>query len=351
MGSPVIRTLFIGGGTPSSIPSPDLSDFLCKLLAITGNISLESTIEVNPETVTIELLSVLSKNGINRISVGIQSLDNSILTTLGRNTDVETTLEALNIIKNYWTGSFSADLINTVPGQSVPGALLDISRIINFNPEHISLYNLTFEPSTKLYNLLKSGKLEPIGESEDSLMQIKSLELLESNNFKRYEISNFAKKGKESLHNLNYWNMGSYLGVGPSAASTLMTSQGPVRIEYKRSLSDFLQNSAIENRVVIENIKPESFLLEHLMMGFRLKKGIDILHINNIFKMNIEVYLKPLYQQWGKLLKTGKGSIHLTKEGLSLLNPFLIDIAALINKNNLHINAKEINWPILTAHF
>lgn len=345
LGSPEIKTLFIGGGTPTAISVDLLADFLNRLNKLFCNSPNETTIELNPETVTEELLKILNGNGIKRVSVGVQSLDDEILKTLGRNTDAITTLNALETIKDTWKGSVSFDLINAVPGQTVDSALSDIKRINGFEPDHISLYSLTFEPSTKLYTLLESGKLEIIKESVDSDMQQKSLDLLESSGFGRYEISNYAKEGKQSMHNLNYWEMGSYIGVGPSAASTLMTADGPVRLVYKRSVLDFSESSSFEERIELEYIKPESFLLEHLMMGFRLLEGIKTEHLNNVFRMNIKNYLEPLFDSWRGKLVIGNKSIHLTKEGLSLLNPFLLDIASLIGSNPPGISGKKINWP------
>lgn len=351
IGSPIIRTLFIGGGTPSSIPSPIFSSFLNELNQITGNSVIESTVELNPETVTEKLLYILKNNSINRISVGVQSLNDNILKTLGRNTNVKNTTEALTLIKNYWTGSFSVDLINTVPGQTVKSALEDINKVRNFNPDHISLYNLTFEPSTELYSKLRSGKIREIKETIDLEMQIKSIDLLKSYGYERYEVSNFAQKGKKSLHNLNYWDMGSYLGIGPSAASTLLSDKGPVRLEYERSISDFISTKNINERIDIEYIGLDSFLLEHLMMGFRLKKGINITKINNIFKIDIENFLKPLKTKWNDFLIFKRDSIYLSSKGIKFLNPFLLDIAALIEDEKTNITNKEINWPILTAQF
>lgn len=338
--------MFIGGGTPSSIPEDILSCFLSGIDRIISGSVFESTIELNPETVTRGLLDILSANGINRLSIGVQSLDDNILKTLGRNTDSETTLKALEIIKEYWPHSLSFDLINAVPGQTVDGALSDIRNINKFEPDHISMYSLTFEPSTKLYTMIKTGNLKKLEESVDMDMQSKSVELLEFLGYIRYEISNFAKEGKKSIHNLNYWKMGSYAGVGPSAVSTLMTERGPIRIENRRSVSDFLNISSFSSRVDIEYIKPDSFLLEHLMMGFRLLNGIDKENINTIFKMNIENYLEPIFERWQSKLIIKKKSIHLTEEGLSLLNPFLVDIASLIYNNPLYISSKEINWPL-----
>jgi len=345
MGSPVVRTLFIGGGTPGSIPSLLLADFLIKVCQITGNSAIETTIELNPETVTKELLDILENNCINRISIGVQSLDDRILHTLGRNTDALTTQKGLEIIKINWKGSLSVDLINAVPGQTVDSSLTDIERVHTFKPDHISLYSLTFEPSTKLYTLLQSGKITPLSESVDLVMQKESLKLLETLGYNRYEISNFAKKEKESLHNLNYWKMGSYLGIGPSAASTLVTSTGPVRIIYKRSISNFIKSSTFKERTDLEYITPDSFLLEHLMMGFRLLEGVKTDHIKNVFGIDLKEYLNPLFIKWKEMLIIENSSIGLTNKGLSLLNPFLIDIAALIADNPLQISVKDINWP------
>lgn len=302
--------------------------------------------ELNPETVNKDLLRILSANGINRISVGVQSLDDRILRTLGRNTDALTTQKGLEIIRKNWKKSFSADLINAVPGQTVDSSLTDIERVNRFKPDHISLYSLTFEPSTKLYTMLQAGKITQLSESIDLVMQQESLKLLEALGYNRYEISNFAKKGKESLHNLNYWKMGTYLGMGPSAASTLMTSAGPVRIIYKRSISNFLKSSSYEERTDFEYLEPDSFLLEHLMMGFRLLEGVKTDHIKNVFGIDLKEYLNPMFIRWKEMLIIEKNYIRLANKGLSLLNPFLIDIAAVIDNNPLRISGKDINWPL-----
>ena len=351
IGSPKIKTLFIGGGTPSSIPILLLEDFLGRLNGIIEDLSIESTIELNPETVTIDLLRVLFNNRINRISLGVQSLDDMVLNTLGRNTTREKTLYALDIIKKHWPGLFSIDLINAVPGQTIEKALSDISKINFFSPDHVSLYSLTFEPGTELYRLLAKGQIISILENTDNLMQKESISLLKSFGFNRYEISNYSKNGMESLHNLNYWKMGSYLGAGPAAASTLLDNSGPVRIIFKPDTSLFISSAPFSVRTEFESISKESFLLEHLMMGFRLLEGIDIKHINYVFNIDIKVFLTPLFKKWDKILLFNKESIFLTENGLFLLNPFLIDVASLIDEQCFGIVDKEINWPILTAQF
>ncbi len=345
IGNPEIRTLFIGGGTPSSVPLNLLEEFLSKLFDIIKSKPDESTIEINPETINRELLETLSGNGIERLSIGVQSLKDRILDTLGRNTDVITTRKGLETVKNNWNGGLSIDLINTVPGQSLGSALSDITEINKFNPDHISLYNLTFEKSTKLYTMLKSGKIEELSESTDRIMQRESFRLLESLGYRHYEISNFAKKGKESLHNINYWKMGPYLGTGPSAASTLMTVKGPVRIVYRRSISDFIETSSIDKRTDFEYLEPDSFFLEHLMMGFRLIDGVQTNRIENVFNIDLKKYMEPMLNKWGGNLIFKKDSIRLTEKGLSLLNPFLVDIASLIDRNSSGRYRDKINWP------
>ncbi len=266
--------------------------------------------------------------------------------TLGRNTDAFTTQKGLEVINKNWEESFSVDLINTVPGQSVDSALSDIKNVNDFEPDHISLYSLSFEPSTKLYTLLQAGKITSVSESVDLDMQKESIQLLESFGYKRYEISNYTKKEKQSLHNLNYWKMGSYLGIGPSAASTLLTNTGPVRLEYKRSIANFVSELSLKDRMYIEYIKPKSFLLEHFMMGFRLVNGIDKEHISSVFNINVEKYLEPVLNIWKDKLILSQNSIRLNNSGLSLLNLFLSDIAGLIESNPVKISGKGINWPL-----
>jgi coproporphyrinogen III oxidase-like Fe-S oxidoreductase len=283
--------------------------------------------------------------------LGVQSLNDEILKTLGRNTDTKTTNKALVLIQRYWKGTFNADLINSVPGQSVSSALNDINEINKFEPDHISLYNLTFEKSTKLYSQLETGLIHTIPEPIEELMQKESILLLQNLGYKRYEISNYAKPGKQSLHNINYWEMGSYIGIGPSAASTLLTGNGPVRMIYKASTLEFLKTQNRSKGIEIELLSPESFLLEHLMMGFRLLKGISISHINKIFKLDINYILNFLPGQWKNKLIITETNIYLNNEGLSLLNPFLVEIASLIGKKSSELCKLKINWPILTAHF
>ncbi len=317
-----------------------------KLGVVLKNTPKEYTIEINPETVSKKLLDILTINKINRVSVGVQSLNDRILTTLGRNTNREITFRALETIKRYWKGAFSVDLINAVPGQTIKMALSDIKKINIFSPDHISLYSLTFEPDTQLYSLLESGKINALPENIDTEMQKKSINLLKTLGYKRYEISNYSNEGKESLHNLNYWKMGTYLGTGPSAASTLLSENGPVRFKNIPDTSAFFSSVPLKERMEIDLISKESFLLEHLMMGFRLIKGIDITHINNIFNIDLKRFLEPLNNKWGKVLVTGEDSIFLTEKGLSLLNPFLVDVAELIDSQSYKLTAANITWPV-----
>ncbi len=345
LGNPIVETLFIGGGTPSVVPLTILSKFLFALKKMTEGRIIEYTMELNPETVYPELLKTLEYYSINRLSIGIQSLDDQILKILGRNTNRETSTRALETIGKNWKGSVNVDLINSVPGQNVKSALKDIAYIAKISPDHISLYNLTFEKSTKLHSLLEQGKLIPLSESVDSAIQIESSSLLESLGYKQYEVSNYSVEGRESLHNLNYWNMGAYLGIGPSGASTLMSRNGPVRIEQLRSTKEYLKPVSFYKRSNIEILLPGSFLLEHFMMGFRLFKGLDIIDINNIFNTDIFTYLHPVFKKWNSQLLFNGSRVSLNKQGILKLNSFLLDIAAHIDENPLNIQGSEINWP------
>ena len=205
-----IPTVYIGGGTPTSMPLP----LLDKLLSFVGKLPLEDgaecTIEANPETVTPDLLALLSSSCINRLSLGIQSFSNSTLKILGRHCDFKTNFIKLELIKARWQGQLSLDLISSIPGQAVSESIEDIDTAVSFKPDHISLYALTLEEGTPLARLY-SDNLDAI---DDNVWIIAS-DHLEVSGYHRYEVSNFALSGHQSRHNTRYWKLLPYIGTLP----------------------------------------------------------------------------------------------------------------------------------------
>jgi len=212
--NPVYETLFIGGGTPPR-PSEKQLDYLFASVyrcAERKNLK-EITIEANPETLTGKKARVLKINA-DRVSMGAQSFNNKFLKELGRVHDSAAVLKAADILKQNGIDNFNIDLMFGIPGQAVTDVIYDIKAAVKLNPSHISFYMLTLYENTPYAESAK-----PPQDSILAQMYEKGVEALEAEGYRQYEISNFAKPGKKCLHNLNYWGMGHYIGIGTSASS------------------------------------------------------------------------------------------------------------------------------------
>ncbi len=338
---PHIETIFIGGGTPGSLPLSLLDSFLSKLTKIITDKGGEFTIEVNPEDVTKNLLEILERRGVNRLSMGVQSLNEKLLTVLGRNTGSKRTREALDCIQKYWKGQKNFDIITCVPGQQKKDTLHDLKTIMKYHPDHISLYTLTFEKGTPLFEHLHNGRMTKLSELFETELYEESLEFLESSGYYRYEISNFAKKGCESTHNMRYWEMKPYFGAGPAAVSTVLQRAVPVRIENPRDIDIFLKGKETNWGSSLEILEPSTFFFEHLMTGFRLSKGVDFEKISKIFSVDALSLFPRTFSSWNSFLHENGPFLSLTKKGMNLLDAFLTDLAG-------ELDASRINtcrWP------
>ncbi len=335
-----IRSLFIGGGTPSSLPLPLLDWFLGSLTDILPSAGTEFTVEINPEDASEPLFEVLEKHGVDRLSMGVQSLNEETLRMLGRNASAEDTRKALKLAAGRWKGRRNFDLITSVPGQSRDNTIEDLKRVLSFNPDHISLYTLTFEENTPITGRLKKGLIKKQPEESEIRTYDAAIDLLEDEGLYRYEISNFSVPGSESVHNTAYWELRPYFGAGPSAVSTVSSPEGPLRIENPRSIESFLSEKP-EGRITVELIAPESFLLEHLLAGFRLVRGIRVDRIEEVFGIDFPEYFSRTLNRWEKHLSPDDGCLSLDRDGLRLLDSFLSDLAAEIEVGTV----KECRWP------
>ncbi|MBO7429396.1 MAG: radical SAM family heme chaperone HemW [Spirochaetia bacterium] len=318
-----IPTVYIGGGTPTSLPLPLLE----KLLASVGNLPLEEdsecTIEANPETVTPELLALLSGSCINRLSLGIQSFSNSTLKTLGRHCDFKTNFLKLEVIQRLWKGQLSLDLISSVPGQSLSDSISDIDTAISFGPDHISLYALTLEDGTPL-----AWSYDPDSQAIDDNVWILAADHLEISGYRRYEVSNFALPGHQSEHNTRYWKLLPYIGTGPGGVSTLHTGErGLFRIANLPDLERYLSSDGLLCGAETEEITGKSYIFEYLMMGFRMTAGILKSDFLATFGMELSEVIPETLAEWKNkgLASETDEAVNLTKEGLLFLNQFLLD--------------------------
>lgn len=214
-----IRTVYFGGGTPSLLPPKKLISLLNMVLPQGNDGEIEVTLEANPGTTKFEDLEELKEGGFNRISLGIQSFKDEELSFLGR---IHSSKEGEEAFKNARKAGFkniNLDLIYGIPGQSLGDFLYSLNRAISLNPEHLSLYCLSIERGTPLYLRVKSGEIRPLRDDQVAMMYHTSHRLLSSNGYEHYEISNFAKPGFRSRHNMVYWTYGEYLGLGLKAVS------------------------------------------------------------------------------------------------------------------------------------
>ena len=318
-----IPTVYIGGGTPTSLPLP----LLDKLLAFVGKLPLEEsaecTIEANPETVSLDLLALLGSSCINRLSLGIQSFSDTTLETLGRHCNARTALKALELVRNRWHGQLSLDLISSVPYQTVSDSISDIDTAISFSPDHISLYALTLEEGTPLAKRYGSD-LDAI----DDNVWILAADHLEISGYRRYEISNFALPGHQSKHNTRYWKLLPYIGTGAGGVSTLHDSTDSLfRIANVPDLERYLDSDGLLCGAECEEIKGKSYIFEYLMMGFRMTAGISKADFRTTFGREITEVIPETLAEWknrGFVMETDK-AVALNKPGLLLLNQFLVD--------------------------
>jgi oxygen-independent coproporphyrinogen-3 oxidase len=276
-----IASVFFGGGTPSLWEPRELGRVLAAIRrAFRDDASREAsgevevTVECNPTSFDRERAQALLDAGVNRVSIGVQSLDERRLAFLGRLHDVDGGLRALENALAAGVPRVSADLMFGVAGQSSEDAVREVTRVASLGPTHVSAYALTIEPGTEFGALARKGKLPLAGDDSvaDSLLAIgEALALL---GFEHYEISNYAKAGQYSVHNLGYWTGRDYLGLGCGAWGTLTLDGRRDRYRNTPSPERYLSQGAVES--VRERIDAEMALRERLMLGLRLRDGLDL---------------------------------------------------------------------------
>lgn len=267
-------TVFLGGGTPSFHSAESLERFLDRLDAITGfrASAHEVTAECNPESLDREKAEVLLASGVTRLSIGVQSLRPSILEAFGRTHTNDQAFAAVEAARAAGFAHLSTDLIYAVPGQELDEWLTDLERVLQLGLEHLSAYNLTFEPGTKIESLRRAGRLEPSDEETELAMFWRTRELTASHGLEAYEISNFARPGARCDHNLRYWSGAPYVGIGPSAVSRVEDRRwGNVRSlsAWTRAIDDGASPEDWSER-----ISPGMRLAEAWWLGLRLNEGV-----------------------------------------------------------------------------
>lgn len=312
-----LATLYFGGGTPSLLA---VDEFKNLIALFDFQDKAEITVEANPDDVSLNYLKNLKQLGINRISFGAQTFDENILRIIGRRHNSLQITTAVNFAKQAGFRNISLDLIYGLPHQNLNDFEKDLNFAINLDIQHISLYGLKIEEGCYFYKC-PPNNLPDLDMQAD--MYLKAIEILEGADFKHYEISNFAKFGYQSQHNLNYWDANTYYGFGCSASGYTDN----FRYTNEINLEQYIENPC--SKMFKQKLTVQEMLEETIFLGFRKLDGINVEGINTKFNINFnEKYLKILQKYPEFLIKTDVG-YKLSKEGILISNEILSEFITL----------------------
>jgi len=341
-----VQSIFFGGGTPTLPPAEWIADILKELLqTFIIEETAEITIECNPETVNLESLFLYRQTGFNRISFGLQSADNRELQLLGRVHTYEKFQESFLLAKKAGFSNCNIDLMSALPNQTAVSWENTLKKVIAFHPEHISAYSLIIEEGTPFYEQQKKKMLSLPEEEEERKMYWRTEELLKEAGYIHYEISNYAKPGKESRHNLIYWTGQEYLGLGLGASSFLFLEkfaevEKEAKKEEKRNLTEVrFQNTSdfteyVENakepsrlRKEIQKLTLENQMEEFMFLGLRKMAGVSKEAFYRKFGCPIEKVYGKVIEKWNQqgLLEQNGDKIYLTPRGIDVSNLVFAD--------------------------
>lgn len=321
-----IDSIFIGGGTPSFIDGKYIFEILEEVREnFTVLENIEISIETNPKTFDEKKLEFYKKAGINRLSIGVQSFNDKILKELGRNHNSKEVFESIELVRKF-DFDINLDLIFGYQKQSVEDILYDLEMVKKINPEHISYYSLIIEEKTKFKALQNAGKLNFLDEDIERKMYHLIVENLEKIGLKQYEVSNFSKEQKESVHNKKYWNCKEYLGMGVSSHSYFED----VRFSNTVNLSKYIKELENENIPIdfSENLNMATKKFEYIIMNMRLKEGFLISDYNKLFNVNFLEDNKKVVENAIKndVVEIKEDRIYFTKKGFDIMDSFFVDI-------------------------
>lgn len=321
-----IKTVFIGGGTPSLVNAHNIYEIIILLRQMLDmDKCSEITIEANPGTLSYEKLTTYKIIGINRLSIGLQAWQNHLLSQLGRIHTIEEFVENFHLARKVGFNNINVDLIFGIPGQTFKDWSSTLEYVGELCPEHLSCYSLKIEEGTVFGTRLESGELIPIDDEIDREMYHETILKLGAISYKHYEISNFSKEGYMCKHNLIYWKGQEYIGVGAGAHSYFKDQ----RFNNAYSIEEYT-DAINKGRIPVENplaISKEDNICEFMMLGLRLTDGVSAKEFEERFEKNVfEVFgvqIENLSNR--KLIEVDNGFIKLTRLGLDLANQVFME--------------------------
>lgn len=310
-----LKTIYIGGGTPSSLSCVQLDQFL-SLLDPYREKAIEYTMEVNPETLDEEKCRIIQKHGINRVSIGFESSDEKLLKLMGRSHSLATLQNCMALLRKYGIDNISLDIMYSLPFQTMESLQKSVYDAISLQPKHLSLYSLTIEENT----VFEKKGYSSLDEDTEADMYEWICSVLPQYGFVQYEVSNFSKKNFESKHNCAYWNYRDFYGIGCGASG----KENHYRYDHTKNVRSYIENPcAIEKNELSK--KDEMF--EMWMMSIRLKNGLDLA----LFEKTFQISFMDVYREiTDKLMQDGYLKIidnHLccTDKGYEIMNSILVE--------------------------
>ncbi len=308
------KTIYIGGGTPSCLEHENLINLLISLVDLRVKENYEFTIEANPEDIDEEFLKLINRYGVNRLSIGIQSIKENTLKGLSRKKIDFKNL--INFIKKY-IQNINLDFIYGLPGETIEDIKNDIKFIVEMDVPHVSIYSLTVSKGTTFYN----QGVKPLEEDKDREIYNFIVDELERSGFIHYEISNFCKPGYQSKHNFNYWKDNEFLGIGLGSAGFLSKN----RYKITSNISKYIRGERVDFK---EEIDKDKELLEFLMLNLRTNEGVSLSEYKNRFGSDLlesqSETLKSLVDEG--FLEINSDNIVLTKKGMSILDTIVLKL-------------------------
>lgn len=321
----LIDSIFIGGGTPSFIDGKYIFEILEKVkenFIVLDNI--EISIETNPKTFDEKKLEYYKSAKINRVSIGVQSFKDVILKELGRNHNSKEAFDSIELVKKF-DFDLNLDLIFGYQSQTIEDILYDLEMVKNINPDHISYYGLIIEEKTKFKALQNVGKLDLLDEETERKMYHLIVKKLEEIGLNQYEVSNFAKVGKESVHNKKYWNCKEYLGLGISAHSYLNDERFSNTVNLSKYIKELYNgNIPVDFR---EKLDMPTKKFEYIIMNMRLKEGFLISDYNRLFESDFLEENKKAVKIGleNNVVEINDDRIYFTKRGFDIMDSFFVN--------------------------
>lgn len=302
-----IKTIYIGGGTPSLLKPQQISKLSSAIFNHEINSKVEFTFELNPDDVTQPLLESLVQNKVTRISLGVQSFSDTVLKSVQRRADSKVIRAAMELIQQSWPGKLSVDLICGLPGETEESMLCGIKTLVDLRVPHISFYSLCVEEETPLGKKILEGAV-PYSQDNCDELWLKGRDFLLQNGYEQYEISNFCLSGNECLHNMTYWTHSDYIGIGSGAAGTVYEKDGTgLRTVNLKDVQQYIVFWSSGGTVLEEKIPQETEKLsvqtsefEFFMMGLRTNRGVSTGSYRRIFGKNMSESIIKKFEEWNK---------------------------------------------------